>query len=51
MIIDDHLLMRKEIAIQSGIIAYLNRSRTIDLNDIQILLQIQNNNKKSNLDL
>jgi uncharacterized protein YjaG (DUF416 family) len=49
--IDNHPLMQKEIKIQSGIITFLNNNTSIDLEDIQTLLQLQESNKKSNLDL
>jgi hypothetical protein len=49
--IDSHPLMQKEIAVQSGIITFLSNSKTIDFEDIQTLLQLQQNNKKGSLDL
>jgi uncharacterized protein YjaG (DUF416 family) len=49
--INNHPLMQKEVAIQSGIIAFLNNSKVLDFEDLQTLLQLQENNKKSNLDL
>jgi len=49
--IDNHSLMRKEVAIQQGIINFLCNSRTFDYGDVQVLLDLQENNKKSNLNL
>lgn len=49
--IETHPLMKKEIAIQSGIITFLSNSTKINLEDIHTLLQLQENQKKGNLDL
>ena len=49
--IDNHPLMQKEVAIQLGIITFLSNSRAFDYGDIQTLLHLQENNKKSNLGL
>ncbi|HMF70605.1 MAG TPA: DUF416 family protein [Flavitalea sp.] len=49
--IDKHPLMQKEIAMQSGIISFLTNSKGFDFGDLQILLHLQENNKKSNLNL
>jgi len=49
--IDKHPLMQKEIAVQSGIISFLANSKVFDFGDLQILLHLQENNKKSNLNL
>ncbi len=49
--IDAHSLMRKEIAKQSGIISFLSNSKSFDFGDLQTLLHLQENNKKSNLGL
>jgi hypothetical protein len=49
--IDNHPLMQKEVAIQLGIITFLSKSRAFDYGDIQTLLHLQQNNKKSNLGL
>lgn len=49
--IDTHSLMQKEILIQTGIISFLSNSRSFDFGDLQTLLQLQENNKKSNLGL
>lgn len=49
--IDSHPLMQKEMAIQTGIINYLISSKSIDLEDINVLLILQGNNRKSNLNL
>jgi len=49
--IDSHPLMQKEFAIQSGIVSFLSNSHTFDFGDLQTLLHLQENNKKSNLDL
>ncbi len=47
----EHPLMRREISIQQGIIVFLSSSRSLDYNDIQTLLNLQDNNGKRNLDL
>lgn len=49
--IDYHPLMQQEVAIQSGIITFLNKSTTIDYGDIQTLRHLQENNKKGSLHL
>lgn len=49
--IKNHPLMKKEIAMQSGIISFLNNTKVFDFGDLQTLLRLQENNKKSNLDL
>jgi len=49
--IDSHPLMQKEFAIQSGIVSFLSNSHTFDFGDLQTLLHLQENNKKSNLNL
>ena len=49
--VNNHPLMSREIAIQEGIIAFLGNSKNFDYEDIQTLLHLQQNNKKSNLDL
>lgn len=49
--IDSHPLMKREVSLQSGIISFLSKSKTFDFGDLQTLLQFQENNKKSNLDL
>jgi hypothetical protein len=49
--IDNHPLMKKEVAMQSGIIIFLSNSKTFDFSDLQTLLHLQENDKKSNLDL
>lgn len=49
--VNEHLLMYKEISIQQGIIAFLNKSKSIDFEDIQTLLHLQENNIKGSLDL
>lgn len=51
--IDNHLLMKKEIKIQSGIVFFLNNIKTtdIDLGDLQTLIHLQKNNNKGNLNL
>lgn len=49
--VDSHPLMKKEFEMQSGIIAFLSNSKNIDHEDIQTLLRLQENNKKSNINL
>lgn len=49
--IENHPLMKKEIAIQFGIITFLSNSTSIKPEDIETLLQLQENDKKGNLDL
>jgi len=49
--IDKHPLMQKEVAMQSGIISFLTNSKVFYFGDLQILLHLQENNKKSNLNL
>ncbi len=49
--IDNHPLMKKEIAIQIGIIGFLNNSKTLDYGDIQTLLKLQENEKRGSLNL
>lgn len=49
--IDSHPLMKKEIDIQKGIINFLTQRKSIDIDDIQILLTLQENNKKGSLNL
>lgn len=49
--IDNHPLMKREISIQKGIITFLSNSKKLDYGDIQTLLTLQDNNKKSNLNL
>lgn len=49
--IDNHPLMQKELAIQQGIVTFLCNTKSIDYGDIQTLLHLQENNKKSNLNL
>ncbi|MBN9297993.1 MAG: DUF416 family protein [Filimonas sp.] len=46
-----HPLMQKEVTIQHGIITFLNNRRDIDYADVETLLQLQDNNKRSCLDL
>jgi len=49
--IDSHPLMQREVAIQTGIINYLSTRKSIDLEDINTLLSLQENNGKGNLNL
>jgi uncharacterized protein YjaG (DUF416 family) len=49
--INNHFLMKKEVAIQSGITGYLNSRKSIDSDDIQTLLNLQESNKKGSLGL
>ena len=49
--IEEHPLMRSEIAMQSGIISFLANSKVFDFGDLQILLHLQENNKKNNLNI
>jgi uncharacterized protein YjaG (DUF416 family) len=49
--VSEHLLMKREMSIQQGIIAFLSKTISSDYGDIETLLQFQENNKKSNLDL
>lgn len=49
--IDNHPLMKKEIAIQTGIIAFLTKSKGIDVDDLKPLFQLQENNGKGNIGL
>ncbi|MFT3677221.1 MAG: DUF416 family protein [Chitinophagaceae bacterium] len=49
--IDSHPLMQREVAIQTGIINYLSSRKSIDLEDINTLLSLQENNGKGNLGL
>jgi len=49
--IEEHPLIKKEVLIQKGIITFLSNTALIDYNDIQTLLHLQENNKKSNLNL
>lgn len=48
--IDQHPLMHKELAIQSGVINFLNKIKSIDQEDIQTLIDLQKSNMKSSLD-
>ena len=47
----NHAFMQKEIAVQNGIINYLAQIDDLEITDIKNLLDLQNNNNKSNLDL
>lgn len=49
--INNHALMQREIMIQSGIISFLTKRHSLDSDDLQTLLRLQENNKKSNIDL
>jgi uncharacterized protein YjaG (DUF416 family) len=49
--IDNHPLMIKEVAIQTGIIQYLETASTLDYEDITTLLDLQSNNSKGSLNL
>ena len=49
--IDLHPLMQKELSIQTGIVRYLSKSKNIDIDDINTLLNLQDNNGKGSLDL
>jgi uncharacterized protein YjaG (DUF416 family) len=49
--IESHPLMQREITIQLGIISFLNKRKILDYEDLQTLLNLQENNKKSNLEL
>jgi uncharacterized protein YjaG (DUF416 family) len=49
--IDTHPLMVKEIEVQKGIITFLSNQFSIDSEDIQTLIHLQDSNKKSNLNL
>jgi uncharacterized protein YjaG (DUF416 family) len=49
--VNEHPLMQKEVAIQRGIITFLLNRKSIDYNDIQTLLLLQENNKKGSLNL
>lgn len=50
-LVNDHPLMKKEVAIQSGIISFLNNRKTLDYGDIHTLLRLQENEKKGSLNL
>jgi uncharacterized protein YjaG (DUF416 family) len=49
--IDNHPLMKKEVATQKGVISFLYNSKDIDFEDIQTLLHLQENNQKGSLGL
>lgn len=49
--ISNHPLMKREVAIQTGIISFLNNSKALDYGDIQTLLYLQENEKKGSLNL
>jgi hypothetical protein len=49
--IDSHPLMKKEVATQIGTISFLKSTKNIDAEDIKLLLNLQENNKRGNLDL
>ena len=49
--VNEHPLMKKEISVQQGIIAFLCNTISPDYGDIQTLLHLQDNNNKSNLGL
>jgi uncharacterized protein YjaG (DUF416 family) len=48
--INNHPLMKREVAIQTGIISFLS-NKTLDYGDVQTLLHLQENNKKGSLNL
>lgn len=43
--------MKREIAIQAGIISFFKKNITLDYGDIDTLLSLQENQKRGNLDL
>lgn len=47
----EHPLMKKEIFTQQGIVAFLTKSKEIDMDDIKTLLHLQENKGKSNINL
>lgn len=49
--VSEHILMKRELSIQQGIIAFLSNTISPDYGDIETLLQFQENNKKGSLDL
>lgn len=49
--INDHPLMKREIAIQTGIINFFDKNKTLDYGDIQFLLQLQESEKRGSLNL
>jgi uncharacterized protein YjaG (DUF416 family) len=49
--IASHPLMKREVDIQTGIIAFLNKAKKIDFEDIKTLLLLQENDKKGSLNL
>ncbi len=49
--IQNHPLMQREVSIQNGIISFLNKSKDIDDEDIETLINLQKNSNRSNLDL
>ena len=49
--VNEHPLVKRELSIQQGIIAFLYNANSIDYGDIQTLLHLQENNKKGSLGL
>ncbi len=49
--INEHPFMKRELLIQNGIISFLANLSSINTDDIQTLLSLQENNNKSNLGL
>lgn len=50
--ITNHPLMKKEVAIQSGIVTFLKKNnKSLDWEDLQTLLRLQSNEGRGNLDV
>jgi hypothetical protein len=49
--IQEHSLMKREMNIQSGIVDFLKKIDSIQAEDIQTLLSLQDNNNKGSLNL
>jgi uncharacterized protein YjaG (DUF416 family) len=48
---NNHPLIKREMAIQSGIVIFLGNCKTLEFEDVQTLLHLQENHKKGSLDL